>query len=620
MIISSDITWKSGETFSLTENIEISDGSSLIIEPGVIVEGNNFAIKNFGGSLTIGAANSVLRPLLLDVKIEADGSSTLSTFTIFNSDFIDGHFFRRQGASMTDSSDIHVEGSSFNSVEGFDLRFVLKSSATYATFTRNVFYESDEIEVTATRQATLVTFTNNLFVSRYDDGISSNGSGEASLRVENNSFYFPNSTPIFNRALKAEASYWGTSFYADSNFIEGATEQNLSDFIYDQNDSLESSGLIQPNGYTPTPAANTPKFDLDTDNPVSYGSLDDYHKIWDSAGFAMQNYDGGAGINTLDFSIFEAPLSIDLSKGTVSWNWYGENEKEILNFQNIIATNNADTLTGNTDNNVMIGNRGPDVLIGKAGDDSLYAGEGADSLDGGLGDDSLFGGGGSDIFIFSSAHGLDTIKDFNSTLDKIEYAGSSRSEVSWEKSLNNSGNDVIVFEENDANNKLIVESNFLGDSLQFNLQQNAVIELIDDHLTTTLSLDISGKATAHQAKFNSVKITGMTNFNNQIGSATVNTDPITISDVIAQLRDIVGLDKLRGKAHAAADIDNDGEVQIADVIENLRHIVGLDNVDTFDLVTDNGFAINALHADSVGNLSLVINGDADLSHADFLIV
>ena len=60
-------------------------------------------------------------------------------------------------------------------------------------------------------------------------------------------------------------------------------------------------------------------------------------------------------------------------------------------------------------------------------------------------------------------------------------------------------------------------------------------------------------------------------------------------------------------------------MQIADVIANLRHIVGSDNKNTFDLVTDNGFAINALHADSVGSLSLVINGDADLSHEEFLI-
>jgi Ca2+-binding RTX toxin-like protein len=268
---------------------------------------------------------------------------------------------------------------------------------------------------------------------------------------------------------------------------------------------------------------------------------------------------------------------------------------------------------------MLMGTNTADVLFSFDGNDLIAAGDGNDTLNGGLGADTLFGGNGSDTFKFSSIHGLDVIKDFNPMLDKIEYVGSSLQEDSWEKSLNNSGHDIIVFEENDANNQLIVESDFAGDSLQFDLQKMATIELIDDHLTTTLSLDNTGKATAHQAEFNSVKITGITDINAQIGSATVNTDPITISDVIAQLRDIVGLDELRGKAHAAADIDNDGEVQITDVIANLRNIVGLDNTDTFDLVTDNGFAINALHADSVGSLSLVINGDADLSHADFII-
>ena len=40
---------------------------------------------------------------------------------------------------------------------------------------------------------------------------------------------------------------------------------------------------------------------------------------------------------------------------------------------------------------------------------------------------------------------------------------------------------------------------------------------------------------------------------------------------------------------------------------------GLNEIDSFDLVTDNGFAINSLNTDSNGNLTLVINGDADQS-------
>jgi hypothetical protein len=50
---------------------------------------------------------------------------------------------------------------------------------------------------------------------------------------------------------------------------------------------------------------------------------------------------------------------------------------------------------------------------------------------------------------------------------------------------------------------------------------------------------------------------------------------------------------------------------------NLKHIIGLKEIDTFDLVTDNGFAINSLNSDSNGYLTLVINGDADQSHADW---
>ena len=54
---------------------------------------------------------------------------------------------------------------------------------------------------------------------------------------------------------------------------------------------------------------------------------------------------------------------------------------------------------------------------------------------------------------------------------------------------------------------------------------------------------------------NSVSIAGIVNLSIQLRSETVDSDPITIGDVIAQLKDIVGLDTLRGKAAAAADLD-----------------------------------------------------------------
>jgi hypothetical protein len=56
------------------------------------------------------------------------------------------------------------------------------------------------------------------------------------------------------------------------------------------------------------------------------------------------------------------------------------------------------------------------------------------------------------------------------------------------------------------------------------------------------------------------------------------------------------------------------------VLENLKHIIGLKTIDTFDLVSENGQQLNMLDENSIGNMTLVINGDADQSHAQWHFV
>ena len=89
---------------------------------------------------------------------------------------------------------------------------------------------------------------------------------------------------------------------------------------------------------------------------------------------------------------------------------------------------------------------------------------------------------------------------------------------------------------------------------------------------------------------------------------------IAISDVIAQLKDIVGLTPLSGISAAAADVNNDSEIAIADVIANLKHIVGLETITSFDVLDTSGSVVTELSTASVDtNLYLVQNGDVDLS-------
>jgi hypothetical protein len=93
---------------------------------------------------------------------------------------------------------------------------------------------------------------------------------------------------------------------------------------------------------------------------------------------------------------------------------------------------------------------------------------------------------------------------------------------------------------------------------------------------------------------------------------------ISISDVVLQLRDIVGLSSLEGKQKIAADIDRNDEVTISDVVSNLRHIVGLDTIEECALVDSSDELVESLTTSTIADLTLVQYGDVDLS-ATFLI-
>ena len=96
--------------------------------------------------------------------------------------------------------------------------------------------------------------------------------------------------------------------------------------------------------------------------------------------------------------------------------------------------------------------------------------------------------------------------------------------------------------------------------------------------------------------------------------SSVYTSDIAISDVIAQLKDIVGLTPLSGTSAAAADVDNNGSIEIADVIANLKHIVGLETITSFDVVNSSSALVTELSSSMIDtNIYIVQNGDVDLS-------
>lgn len=87
--------------------------------------------------------------------------------------------------------------------------------------------------------------------------------------------------------------------------------------------------------------------------------------------------DGGAGRNTLDYSLIGTGVQVNLTAGTAT------STAGVTSISDVIGGAGRDILIGNGLDNRLVGNAGRDILIG---------GDGADSLVGGLGDDVLVGG------------------------------------------------------------------------------------------------------------------------------------------------------------------------------------------------------------------------------------
>ena len=210
------------------------------------------------------------------------------------------------------------------------------------------------------------------------------------------------------------------------------------------------------------------------------------------------------------------------------------------------------------------------------------------------------------------------IDNFNSDEDNMVFLGFDDDEIV--KTLASDGGDYFIFvQDNETIGEVKLSPNIQSSSLSVNNVTDGSITLSGE-TDTIVNISNNGELSLFdQTSFSAVTVNGLNNLKNQIskiGDSTA-SDPINLSDVLAQLKHIIGLRELKENALQAGDTNNDGEVNLSDVLDNLKHIIGLREIDTFDLVTDNGFAINALDADSKGNLTLVINGDADQSHHDW---
>ena len=112
-------------------------------------------------------------------------------------------------------------------------------------------------------------------------------------------------------------------------------------------------------------------------------------------GDALANsLNGGAGLDTVDYSSTTLGVSVNLTAGTATGTETGADTLTAI--ENVLGGSGADTLIGDGAANVLTGGAGDDVVSGGDGNDVLIAATG-------LGDDSYDGGAGVDTLSFASA-------------------------------------------------------------------------------------------------------------------------------------------------------------------------------------------------------------------------
>jgi Ca2+-binding RTX toxin-like protein len=97
-----------------------------------------------------------------------------------------------------------------------------------------------------------------------------------------------------------------------------------------------------------------------------------------AGGGGLDVLDGGEGIDTNSFQGIGLGVTANLAEGTAS---YGMVNETFTNFENLLGSDNDDSLRGDSNENVIEGAAGDDTLIWSGGDDVLDGGEGFDTAD-----------------------------------------------------------------------------------------------------------------------------------------------------------------------------------------------------------------------------------------------
>lgn len=167
-------------------------------------------------------------------------------------------------------------------------------------------------------------------------------------------------------------------------------------------------------------------------NDKLYGDAGNDHFVRYSDETGTDYFNGGAGIDTLEFNIVSnQSVILDL-----------ENNARNGGVATGLSVTGIENVTGRYTDDTILGNSAANVLKGGSGDDRLDGRGGNDKLEGGGHGDTLTGGTGADQFIYATEEAIgsgDLITDFKRGEDKLVI---DKSTFGFSKLVLYSGNDL----------------------------------------------------------------------------------------------------------------------------------------------------------------------------------
>ena len=250
-IINSDTTWTlQNSPYVLDQCVQVADGVTLTIQPGVVVEGNNHSIEVWGAIRVNGQADQQVEVNKTRIVTGSTGETALIDIQYASID--GGGIYSPTGHSGKGS--LILKDSVIKNIDNHNLMYLWYPSAD-CYIERNIFYNSAGISTGI--DGSNIYIRNNVFLKQTTPYAVENWadySGQVIVRY--NSFLSNDRI-----ALKLPSGYSNVAMIADHNYWNTTDTSVIDSMIYDKNDDLGCAGYIN---YTPIlsePDPNTPSLD-----------------------------------------------------------------------------------------------------------------------------------------------------------------------------------------------------------------------------------------------------------------------------------------------------------------------------------------------------------------------